>query len=168
MRPILFVAAFTLLFYVACKKSSTTDNNNNNTTTNPPPPPPPPTHTQLVTAHPWKYNSGKVHTAFGDTTLPIQACRIDNSYTFVPGGTGTMDEGATKCASTDPQTSPFTWSLSQPDSMTITLNGAAFFGVGGSFKIVTLNDTLFTLSKDTTITYSGFPIAATATINMKH
>ena len=40
------------------------------------------------------------------------SCRADNLYTFAAGNAFTLDEGAKKCSTTDPQTLSGTWNLS--------------------------------------------------------
>jgi hypothetical protein len=40
------------------------------------------------------------------------SCRADNLYTFAAGNAFTLDEGAKKCNTTDPQQLTGTWSLS--------------------------------------------------------
>lgn len=39
----------------------------------------------------------------------VEDCSKDDNYTFKADGTGTFDEGATKCDPDDPQSEPATW-----------------------------------------------------------
>ena len=44
------------------------------------------------------------------------ACDKDDLTVFNAGGTGTYDEGPTKCDQSDPQSIPFAWSLTNNDN----------------------------------------------------
>jgi hypothetical protein len=72
------------------------------------------------------------------------ACVKDNLYTFNADGTGTEDEGATKCAASDPQTvDTYTWSLSD-DGETLTISDSA--SVSQALNIDELSDETLKLS----------------------
>lgn len=87
-----------------------------------------------------------------DITSTLLPCQLDNTYTFKSDGTGTTDEGATKCNSTDPQTTPFTWVFKNNGTV---LSGN--FGISnGDVNIATLNDTNLTLWQDST--YLSVPV----------
>ena len=49
--------------------------------------------------------------------LFLKACYKDNIVTFMLRGTGTADEGATKCNPGDPQTAAFTWSFQTSETV---------------------------------------------------
>ena len=83
--------------------------------------------------------------------------------TFAANGSGTSDEGLTKCNSADPQSIPFTWSFASNETL-ININGNAVAGKGGQYKIVSLTSTNLGLSKDTV--YLGTP--TTFIVNLKH
>jgi hypothetical protein len=123
----------------------------------------PPTKTELLNEKPWVYNNAGADTDNNGTidqaapSTYLQPCTIDNSYIFNSNGTGTIDEGATKCSSTNPQTSPFSWSFSENET-NINLQSTALFGLGGKFKVLTLTETAFEMRKDTSITIPGVPI----------
>jgi hypothetical protein len=135
--------AFSLLIIAAlsCKKSSGSSKS----------------HTTYLTQSSWKIQSlgvdaNKDGTVDYDITSSLPACQLDNIYTFKSDGTGTTDEGATKCNSTDPQTTPFTWAFKSNETI---LSGN--FGISnGDANIATLNDTNFVLWRDST--YSGNPV----------
>jgi hypothetical protein len=57
-----------------------------------------------------------------------------------------MDEGATKCSVSDPQTQPFTWSFSAKDTV-LHINSNTI--LNGNLNIFTLNATSFVVYKDT-------------------
>jgi hypothetical protein len=103
------------------------------------------TKTQLITQASWKFSTATVGGT--DVSSLINSCQKDNVLTFsASGGTGTLDEGATKCNSGDPQTTPFTWSFTNNES---TLHVSQVFFTGGSsdFTIVSLTDTQLVVSQ---------------------
>jgi hypothetical protein len=125
--------------------------------------------TQTLTQTAWKFdNAGldanKDGTIDTDVSGQINACVKDNTVKFEPNGTGTSDEGATKCPSSPSQTVPFTWAFASNETV-LTISGNAVAGLGGQFKILTLTDTKLSLSKDTTVPLVG-NVALIA--NLKH
>src|SRR5690242_8249344 len=95
--------AFCLLLpsFFSCKKSSDSSSGKSKTT--------------LATQSSWKIQSlgmdlNKDGTVDLDATSQLPGCQLDNVYTLKSDGTGTADEGATKCNSTDPQSSAISWS----------------------------------------------------------
>ena len=54
-----------------------------------------------------------------DLYIILDACIKDNYGIFKPDGTGEDNEGPTKCDLTDPQTSSFSWSLKNNDSILV-------------------------------------------------
>lgn len=46
----------------------------------------------------------------------MEPCVKDDHTTFYEDGTGQLDEGATKCDDSDPQTIPLTWQLAQNET----------------------------------------------------
>jgi Lipocalin-like domain len=129
------------------------------------------TKTELITSAAWKYNDAKIDTdnnGTGDAALPaglVEACTTDNTITFVNNGTGTINEGATKCASTDPQTISFTWSFTSNETV-INFSSAVFAGFSGDFKIISLTETELVLSKQLTI--PPIPLPITVVVSFKH
>jgi hypothetical protein len=128
-----------------------------------------PTKTELLTSATWKYDNGGVD-ANHDGTIDVNfsagvlpACTLDNVATFSSNNTGVADEGATKCTTTAPQSSPFTWSFNSNETA-INLAGSGLFGIGGQFNIIALSSTQFSLSKDTT--YMSLPV--TMIVHLKH
>jgi hypothetical protein len=80
-----------------------------------------PSRTELLTSAPWKYQAASINPGidadldgFLDTDLLtlLGDCFKDDLTTFLTGGVGELDEGPTKCDDSDPQTVPFTWSIS--------------------------------------------------------
>jgi len=126
-----FVVFSISLLFVACSKS---DSNNNSKT-----------KTQLITQASWKFSAASVNGA--DVSSLITPCQKDNILTFsATGGTGTLDEGAMKCNAGDPQTTPFTWSFTNNETI---LHVSTIFFTGGSsdFTIVSLTETQLVVSQ---------------------
>ncbi|MFM9911031.1 MAG: hypothetical protein ACKVOW_16950 [Chitinophagaceae bacterium] len=90
----LFTLVIALASLISCSKKSTSKSN-----------------TELLTQSSWKVVSGGLDLDKNGTVDAelVTDCVKDNSVTFVTGGTGTIDEGATKCDSGDPQTESFAW-----------------------------------------------------------
>src|SRR6478672_8767305 len=94
-----------------------------------------PTKTQLITSSSWKYDNGgidqdrngSVDFTFESTGL-LQPCILDNTGKFNSDGSGLADEGATKCNTTAPQTTAFTWSF-QNNETELKLTGSGLFGL---------------------------------------
>jgi hypothetical protein len=145
-----------VLFFSGCQKSTSEDDNDQTT----------PKQEQLM-ASSWKYESAKIdadNNGTGDTGIPagaLQPCQTDNILTFSSTTEGTIDEGGVKCATTDPQSNPFTYTLTNNETV-INFSAAIFAGVGGDFKIITLSDTQLALSKSLTIPPSPVPITVIA------
>lgn len=78
----IFIALFGLFIFNSCSNKS--DNT-----------PPPKTKTQLLTQATWKFKSATIGGI--DATGQVQACQRDNVLTFLSNGSGSGDEGATKC-----------------------------------------------------------------------
>jgi lipocalin-like protein len=119
------------LFFVACSKS---DSNNTSKS-----------KTQLLTQGSWKFSVATVNGT--DVSSLIQSCQKDNVLTFsATGGTGTLDEGPTKCNSGDQQTQNFTWSFTNNETV---LHVSTIFFTGGSsdFTIVSLTETQLMVSQ---------------------
>lgn len=149
---LLFVAALPLL--VQCKKDSSENNGSGKI--------------ELMTQQTWKYENAGIDADKNgsiDSPLPITipACTTDNTITFSSDGKGVVNEGATKCTTTDPQTVPVTWSFTNNETE-LNLTGPAVAGVGGRFKLLALTSTQLSLSKDTTFG----PFQTTIVLNLKH
>lgn len=106
--------------------------NDNNTT------PPAKTKTELLTLSAWKYKSATVGGA--DASSYLQACQKDNVLTFLANGTGSGDEGPTKCNAGDPQTNSFTWNFASGETILHTSN-QVFSNTSNDFTIISLTAT---------------------------
>ncbi len=113
-------------------------------------PPAPKTKTQLLTQSSWKYKSSTV----GGAAYTIQACIQDNIYTYAAAGTGTIDEGATRCNAGDPQTSSFTWNFQSGETV-LYISTILFTGGSNTFTLVSLTETEAVVSQG--ITLGGGP-----------
>jgi hypothetical protein len=128
------------------------------------------TKTAIITTSSWRYDTAGIDLngdGTGETAIPpgiLESCDTDNIITFKSDKTGTVDEGATKCSSSDPQSVPFTWELINNENE-INFNTAIFVGVSGVAKIVELTPTKFVLSKR--IDMQGIPLPVTAVITLK-
>jgi hypothetical protein len=72
------------------------------------------TGTWKLTGYMTDYNKDGVYEE--DTYAMLGGCEKDNIYTFQVGGNGIRDEGLTKCISSNPQTSTFSWSFTDNQS----------------------------------------------------
>jgi len=132
------VLCFATLFFTNCNKN---DN-------------PPPSNTDHITRSPWKFD--KAMSGGADISGFVNACYKDNIITFLANGNGTLDEGTTKCNSSDPQSVNFTWNFTN-NGTTLNVTGGIFVGQSGAFTVITLNETQMVL-QGTVSTPSG-PVA---------
>ncbi len=127
----------------------------------------PASKTELITKQAWKIDKSGIDVDKNgaiDTEDSWDACELDNTFLFKSDGSGVFDEGATKCADADPQTSSFTWSFKTNETI---LSGVITqLGFSGDANISTLNDTNLEVYKDVTIV--GFPVAIRYIIRLKH
>lgn len=107
------------------------------------PPAPVKTKTQLLTQSPWKFKSAMVGTT--DYSSSLQACQRDNIYSFAAAGTGTTDEGPTKCNGADPQTTNFTWNFTTNETI-IHVSSPFFTNTTNDFNLITLTETELVVS----------------------
>ena len=158
MKVLSFFALLSLIVLGSCQKDDDDT-------------PSPKTKTELIASSAWKYNEAKIdsdNNGTGDVALPagvIEACQTDNTIVFANNGTGTVNEGPTKCDATDPSSVPFTWNLGSNESV-INFSSAVFAGVGGDFKIISLTETELVLSKQLTVPQVPFPV--TVVVSFKH
>lgn len=96
------------------------------------------TKTQLITQGTWKFSSA---TSGGfDISGLLQSCQKDNTLTFQANGSGTIDEGASKCNAGDPQSNPFTWNFANSEN-TLHVSTVLFSSGSNDFTIVSLTET---------------------------
>jgi len=140
------ILALLALSIVACKKSSGDK---------------PKTNTDLIAQGSWKFDKATVNGI--DVSSLLDACETDNIATFSSSGTGTLDEGATKCDANDPQTTPFTWNFTTNETV-LHVSTVLFTGGSSDFNIVTLNETQLVVSQNVTV--SG--VTQNAVFSFKH
>jgi hypothetical protein len=102
------------------------------------------TKTFFITRNTWRFSSAFVGAV--DVSGALQACQKDNIYTFVAAGTGTLDEGASKCNAGDPQTSPFTWNFLNNETQ-LFISSTLFTGGSSTFTVVSISLTSMVLSQ---------------------
>jgi len=121
-KLILFaVVLFTSSIFISCNKN---DN-------------PPKSDTDYIIQAAWKFD--KAMTQGTDVSGFLNACYKDNIITFLANGSGTLDEGPSKCSSGDPQTRNFTWHFTD-NGNTLNVDAGIFAGQSGAFKVITLDD----------------------------
>lgn len=158
MKVLSFLAFLSLVMLGSCQKEDSGGDT-------------PKTKTDLMVSSAWKYNDAKIdsdNNGTGDVALPagvVESCQTDNTIVFDKNGSGTVNEGPTKCNATDPQTIPFTWNFGSGESV-INFSSAVFAGVGGDFKIVSLTETELILSKQ--ISMPPIPLPLTVVVSFKH
>ena len=130
------------------------------------------TKTELITLKAWKYNDAKIdadNNGTGDQAIPagvIEACQTYNNITFATSGSGTIDEGPTKCDAGDPQSIPFTWSFKSNETI-INFSSPLFAGFGGDFKIISLTETELIISQQVSVLPPPLP-AVSVIASFKH
>ena len=101
-------------------------------------PPPQQTKTQLLTTGSWRFSSATANGA--DASGYLQACQKDNIYIFLVAGTGTIDEGPTKCNAGDPQTAALTWNWMSGETI-LHINTTLFSNTSNDFTLVSISAT---------------------------
>jgi hypothetical protein len=131
IRLFFILAAANFFIFSSCHKTDTT------------PAPAPKTKTQLLSQAAWKFKGA---TAGGsDVSSSIQACQKDNVLTFAAAGTGTVDEGPTKCNVTDPQSTSLTWNFASGETI-IHVSTPLFTNTGNDFTLISLTETELVVS----------------------
>ena len=121
-KHLLLLSGLVLFLFFSCKEDA----------------PEPKTKTQLLTQGTWKFSAATANGS--DASSYLQACQKDNIYTFAAAGTGTMNEGPTKCNAGDPQTSTFNWNWATNETI-LHINTPLFSGSGNDFTLVSLTET---------------------------
>ena len=144
-KQFLWIIAAVIIFTPACKKDST----------------PAKTKTELISSSSWKFDYAKVGGT--DVSAYLKPCEKDNILVFNAGGSGTIDEGATKCNGADPQTRTFTWSYLNNETL-LQINTPLFTGGTGNITLITLTETQLAGSQDIDVGGS----TQTAVVTFKH
>jgi hypothetical protein len=132
------ILAIALLFVTACGKENDAA--------------PAKTKTQLLSQATWKFSAATVGGT--DVSAFLQTCQKDNILTFVAAGTGTIDEGATKCNAADPQSNPFTWNFQSGETI-LFISATLFTGGSSTFTLVSLSETQLVVSQNVTVSGSS-------------
>jgi len=128
IRLLFILASVNFFLFMSCNKSDD-------------PPPSPKTKTQLVTQNTWKFKSATV----GGSPYTLPSCQTDNILSFNTSGTGTVDEGATKCNAGDPQITSFNW-VFQNSETEILFSAPLFTNGSNTVTLVSLTETELILS----------------------
>ncbi len=145
LKPVLAIVLLSSFCFFACKKSSTHVK----------------TNTELLTQASWKFDNATLGGV--DVSSQLDQCETDNIITFSSGGSGIIDEGATKCNSGDPQTNPFDWNFASNETV-LHVSTALFSGGSSDLDIVTLSDTQLVVS----LTADVLGTTQTVVITFKH
>jgi hypothetical protein len=111
---------------------------------------------QLMTSATWKYDTAAIDVdknGTPDQALPagtIENCEKDNVITFKSDSTGTLNEGTTKCNSTDPQTTSFKWWFKDNGAVLYSPD-PIFGGLSGDVKVIELTATKLRVTKEVTV-----------------
>lgn len=125
---------------------------------------------QLLTDHKWKISAitlvatSPLGSITQDGYAPLAACQKDNFNAYNADKTGATDEGATKCSTSAPQSTPYTWSFNAAEtelSFTGTFNGQPNTTVAG--ELLQLTNNTMQVRTTTTQTTAGITITTTAT-----
>jgi hypothetical protein len=127
---------------------------------------------QFVTSSSWRYDTVGIDTnkdGKPDQALPagfeLEKCETDNTITFKSDSTGVVNEGATKCSASDPQTTPFSWWFKEKGTILYTPDQVFGSGVSGDFKVGEITTSRLRVIKDI-----NFPLVGNVTlvIDLKH
>jgi hypothetical protein len=146
-KAILVASIFIAIATVGCKKDDDDDTT-------------PATAEDVMVSTSWKIDTigwdldenGEI-----DAALPvgyIKPCDLDNTLTFMKDSTGIFDEGPSICDSTSEQTVPFTWKLSENDSI-MTIDGVPG-ELDGDVKVLLISNTNLKFSKRV---HQDFPVS---------
>ena len=130
----------------------------------------PVTNVELISASAWKFDTAGIDANRDgtiDAAIPedmLESCDTDNTILFRTDGTGTIDEGATKCDDSNPQSVGFTWSFKNNETV-INFSDTLFGGLTGDVTIRRLTATQLELAKEVNI---GLPIEIPVIVRLKH
>lgn len=142
MQKLLWVPCLMILVlsiaWASCGKSNSNNNNSNVT---------------LLTKSTWKFDTAGIDLDKNGTIdqedNSLEPCFKDNTYMFNKDSTVVMDEGATKCNAADPQTSTYSWTITNGNPSILKSDVNPILAEG--LKIKTLSDTKLVVYKDTTV-----------------
>jgi Lipocalin-like domain len=112
---------------------------------------------QLLEAGKWKFSAAKINGL--DAAPLLQGCQKDNLISFYNTPivkTGDIDEGGTKCSSSDPQTRTFSWAVAN-NVLTIESSAPIFAGGSNKFTLVKVSATELVISQGMAINIGSDP-----------
>jgi len=120
----------------------------------------------LLTKSTWKFDTAGVdldkNGVIDQEDNSLEPCFKDNTYVFNKDSTVVMDEGATKCDAGDPQTSSYSWTITNGNPPVLKSDVNPILAEG--LKVLTLTDTKLTVYKDTTV----FGVSFWYVLSLKH
>jgi type IV pilus biogenesis protein CpaD/CtpE len=125
------------------------------------------TKTDLISNKNWTITAETI-SAMGqseDLYADYKACEKDNFVKFATDGKVTFDEGATKCASTDPQTETYNWSFSNNEGTLVISNGSQ--SIDQNISELTASKMVLTMSDSDTINNIPITITYSTTYEVK-
>lgn len=128
-----FVLGFMIVAFVSCKKDTNSSKSK----------------TELLSQKAWKIETVSVSISGISQNIPVDSCEKDDTELFAAAGTGVYDNGATKCNIGDDQTSSFTWSFKENETI-LSISGPNL-SIAGDSKISIINENTLELYKDTTL-----------------
>jgi hypothetical protein len=127
-KKMLFAAVVGLLTFTSCKKD--------------------PLDTTLLTTGKWKVTADTRNGV--DQFITSKNCEKDNTWTFETLGFLTIDEGATKCSASDPQTyTAGRWSLSGTEQKKLIITEDKSNGYIETLDIIELTSTVLKITATT-------------------
>lgn len=152
MRPGKTLAIFAVVSSIIIAACSKDDNNT------------PQSAEAMLTTNRWQLTAATAtipgSTITFDAYDTIPACIKDNFYTFAAGGSATVDEGASKCDPSDPQTTTGNWQLLNNNTQIKTIDPVT--GQSTTLGIVALTSSKLILQD--TVTLSGITVNGTLTL----
>lgn len=147
------------LYLISCSKDSDDSDDND-------------AQMDLITSAAWKYdtagidlnNNGSIDQPIPDGML--DDCEKDNIITFNDNGTGTVDEGGSKCDAGDPNSTPLTWEFKN-NATVLVIPDTLYGKFTGEAQILELSATKLKLKK---LVHIDDPISMdiNAIIELKH
>lgn len=73
------------------------------------------TKTELIVSGSWRLTAAVMNGA--DAMPLIEDCKKDNLISFMANGNGSIADGASKCNTSDPDSTPFTWTFENNETL---------------------------------------------------